>query len=265
MKDLLGDLNEALLNPTGKVLHRDKLWQSYFYIRSKETFINRWTVFLCSANSPVGSPVLYQHLTDLVFKELLHLKYSVVAKDPENASTSPLTYNEVNALRYAAGYVCRHIRKKVEASNHPLKEEMVLSLMTMVKEKSDTTSGPCEEWTDLADRGGLWHIRENTHSFFLCLEEETRVHLQSLLTETNKKQKIIQELIDNENVQFYWLIVGADFEEENEAVHSELLKRIVELFVTMRGFSYASAWLEKYKQGAKKGTQKSKSLRKKTN
>ena len=141
----------------------------------------------------------------------------------------------MNALRYAAGYVCRHIRKKIEASNHPLKEEMTLCLMTMVKEKSDTTSGPCEEWTDLVDRGGLWHIRENTHSFFLCLEE-VRVHLQSLLTETNKKQKIIQGLMDNENVKFYWLIVGADFEEDNETVHSKLLKRIVELFVTMRDF-----------------------------
>ena len=55
--------------------------------------------------------------------------------------------------------------------------------------------------------------------FFLCLEE-VRVHLQSLLTETNKKQKIIQGLMDNENVKFYWLIVGADFEEDNEKVHS---------------------------------------------
>ena len=99
------------------------------------------------------------------------------------------------------------------------------------------------------NRGGLWHIRENTHSFFSCLE--VRIHLQSLLNEANKKQKIIQEL-DNENVQFYWLIVGTDFEEDNQEVHSELLKRIVELFVTMRGFSYASAWLEKYEQVAKK-------------
>ena len=215
MEDLLGELNGALVNPSGKVLHRDKLWESYFYIHSKETFINRWTVFLCSANSPVGSPVLYQHLTDLVFKEMLHSKYFIVANDTEKASTGPLTCNELNALRYAAGYVCRHVGKRIEASSHPLKEEMVLSLMTMVKEKSNTTSGPCEEWTDLVDRGGLWHIRENTHSFFLCLEEEVRVHLQLLLTETNKKQKIIQELIDNENVQFYWLLVGADFEEDN--------------------------------------------------
>ena len=153
----------------------------------KLSLIVAWTVFLCTTNSPSGSPVLYQHLTDLVFKTLLHSKYSIMVNDTENISTTPLTYNEVNALRYAAGYVCRHIRKKIEASSHPLKEEMVLSLMTMVKEKSDTTSGLCEEWTDLVDRGGLWHIQENTHSFFLCLEEEVRVHLQSLLTESNKK------------------------------------------------------------------------------
>ena len=177
MQDLLGDLNGALVNPSGKALLRDKLWNHTFYICTQEGFINHWTVFLCGANFPVGSSVLYQHLTDLVFKELLHLKYSIAANDTENAGVGPLTYNGVNALRYVAGYVCRHSRKKIQASNHPLKEEMTLCLMTMVKEKSDTISGPCEEWTDLVDWGGLWHIRESTHSFFLCLEE-VRVHLQ---------------------------------------------------------------------------------------
>ena len=44
MEDSLGNLNRALVNPSGKVLHRDKLWESYFYIYSKEIFINRWTV-----------------------------------------------------------------------------------------------------------------------------------------------------------------------------------------------------------------------------
>ena len=117
MQDLLGDLIEALINLSGKALHRDKLWESYFYICIQEGFINHWTVFLCGANSPVGSPVLYQHLTDLVFKELLYLKYSIAANDTEHAGIGPLTYNEVNALRYPAGYVCRHIRKKIETSN----------------------------------------------------------------------------------------------------------------------------------------------------
>ena len=259
-EEVFTDLRGALVTPTGKGLGRDKLWESYYYIRTTETFTNRWTVFLCKANSPCGTPVLYQHLTDLLFKGLLRYSYSVA--NDTSKQPSPLTNNEANALRYVAGYVCRHLRKKIEASAHPLKEEMVLCLMSMVKDKSDTSRGVCEEWTDLVDRGGLWHVRENTHSFFLSLEEEIRLLLPSLLTKEKRKERIVEDLVRSEDVQFYWLIVGAEFDEEDRDVHSELLKRIVELFVTIRGFSYASAWLEKYKQENKKGTQKSKSLRK---
>lgn len=142
---------------------------------------------------------------------------------------------------------------------------MVLCLVTMAKDKSDTSSGPCEEWTDLVDRGGLWHVQENTHSFFLCLEEEIRPLFPPLLSETDKKDKIINELSANEDVLFYWLIVGEDFDEDDQRVHTELLRRVIELYVTIRGFSYASGWLEKYKQINKKGTQKYKSLRKRIN
>ena len=125
---------------------------------------------------------------------------------------------------------------------------MILCLMTMVKEKNDTSSGPCEEWTDLLNCGGLWHVQENTHSFFLCLEEELRRLLPSLLKETDKKEKFIETLSTNEDVLFYWLIVGADFEEDDQRVHNELLRKRIELFLTVRGFSYASALLEKYEQ-----------------
>jgi len=106
-------------------------------------------------------------------------------------------------------------------------------------------------------------VRENTHSFFLCIEEEIRQLLPSLLHEADKKDKFIDSLISNDNILFYWEIVGADFEEDDQQVHTNLLRKILELFLTVRGFSYASAWLEKYKQRAKKGNQKAKSLRKK--
>ena len=99
---------------------------------------------------------------------------------------------------------------------------------------------------------------------FLCLEE-VHLLLPSLLHETDKKEKIVNELSTNEDVLFYWLIVGEDFEEDDERVHTELLRRIKELFVIIRGFSYTSGWLEKYKQRNKKGMQKSKSLRKRIN
>ena len=147
---------------------------------------------------------------------------------------SPLTNNEANALRCVAGYVCRHLRKKIEAFSHPLKEEMILCLMSMVKDKSDTSSKPCEEWTDLIDHGGLWHVQERTLIFSLYLEE-IRVLLISLLTQENRKEKIIEELCNSEAIQFYWLSVSADFDKEDQDVYSELLKRVVELFCNHQG------------------------------
>ncbi len=42
-----------------------------------------------------------------------------------------LTYEEANVLRYTAGYVCRSVRKKLEAAKHPLMEELMLALVDM--------------------------------------------------------------------------------------------------------------------------------------
>ena len=56
-----------------------------------------------------------------------------------------------------------------------------------------------------------------------------------------------------------WSIISINWEEEE----SHLLKDfIVDHWITVRGFSYANAFLEKYKQASKKAVQKSKGLRK---
>jgi len=104
-------------------------------------------------------------------------------------------------------------------------------------------------------------VRENTH---LCIEEEIRQLLPSLLHEADKKRKLVDSLISNEDILFYWEIVGADFEEDDQQVCTKLLRKILELFLTVRGFSYASVWLENYKQRTKRGNQKAKSLHKKS-
>ena len=52
MQGLTGDLKEALVKPSGEVCQRDKVWESYFYIHSKETFFNCWTVSLSRFQKP---------------------------------------------------------------------------------------------------------------------------------------------------------------------------------------------------------------------
>ena len=63
--------------------------------------------------------------------------------------------------------MCQHLRQKLEHGNDPLKEEMILCLMELVKDYSDETIGTSEEWTMLVDRGGLWHVKETTYALFL--------------------------------------------------------------------------------------------------
>ena len=67
----------------------------------------------------------------------------------------------------------------------------------------------------------------------------------------NHKDKLISRLVSSEDVQFYWYIATADFDIGDEKPHSELLKYIIDLFVTVRGFAFASSWIEKHKQFGK--------------
>ena len=175
-EELTRDLRAALVTPTGKGLWRDKLWESYYCIRTTGIFTNRWTVFLCNANSPAGTPVLYQHFIDLMFKALLQWNYSVATDNPKQPS--PMTNNEANALRYVAGW-----ERKLKHPD-PVIHSMIWYYAWWAWLKIHRiSSGPCEEWTYLIEHGGLWHVWEDTY----------------------------------------------------QDVHNELLKRVVELFITIRG------------------------------
>ena len=243
-----------------KSFNREKLWRNYFLLRSSEEFIKLWTVFLNSAKL-IPTPSFYQHLTDIVFRKMIqdHLLFS----SPANAdSITPVSHQEGSALRYAAGYVCRHLRKKIERESHELKEELILCLMALVKDRSSEECGNDEQWSMMMDRGGLWHVKETTYALLLSIEGEMRCCLRTLTTVTPKsKSEIIKQVTSSEDVQFYWLITTADFEFDDRETHEKLLYMIVELYLTIRGYSYASTWMEKFKQFTKTATQRSKSLR----
>ncbi len=68
---------------------------------------------------------------------------------------------------------------------------------------------------------------------------------------------MVGNVVTSENVQFYWCMVAYDM--------TELLRILIELWITVRGFSFVKSYMELYKQQAKKALQKSKVLRSKLN
>ena len=96
---------------------------------------------------------------------------------------------------------------------------------------------------------------------FVTIEEEVRNCLKQLHRGSGHKSAIIKSVMQSEEVEFYWLIAQADFDVGDEETYQLLLHKIVELYVTVWGFSYASNQMERYKQAMAKGTQKAKALR----
>jgi len=90
--------------------------------------------------------------------------HSTKPSEPTNGPTMHITLTERNVLRYIAGYICRQLRKKIKRTNHKLKEELILCLVDMTKDRDMEDHGTDEEWTDLIDRGGLTPCTCKGHS-----------------------------------------------------------------------------------------------------
>lgn len=89
------------------------------------------------------------------------------------------------------------------------------------------------------------------------MELELRRHMT--ITSTGMKDKLLEEILKNDDVLFYWNLVSVNWSDESD----ELLKLLSEQWITIRGFSFVSAFIELYKQDKKQTIQKSKGLRKK--
>ena len=57
------------------------------------------------------SPIFCQYVGNFVFKELIQIHHPL-AESSQSNPPKHLTYEEINALRYAAGYIPRALKKK---------------------------------------------------------------------------------------------------------------------------------------------------------
>ena len=80
-----------------------------------------------------------------------------------------------------------------------------------------------------------------------------------LREDSEEKMAIINSVAQDEEVLFYWSMNSIDIAEETHS--TELLSNIISLWVTIRGFSIASTWMEEYKR-ATSTTKPKHSLRK---
>ena len=224
---------------------------------------------LCSKHEvlPNLSPLVCQYVNQRLYASIIKSHLSDSSKSTLNSSDIPkLTTEEESIIRYAAGYVPFKLLKKKKKGSSDMAVSAVecLSAMAINGEESSLLEYTTR-WTALVNRGGLFEINDATYMLFRDIEMKVRTYLFTVFrTSTshveNQREAVIRAVSNDTDVQFHWSMVSVDITIEEHAL--QILREIIGLWVTIRGFSIAGAWLEDYKHTSKSSTSKSKPLRK---
>ena len=260
---LLGPIFATKPNKSLKI-QREQMWCAYHSLRTSSTFIQRWSTFILTTTGELQpNTILIQYVTDQFFHRLIRCQFSLADDQVVPAQQQPLTYEERNALHYTAGAVCCTLIKRLTKSKHPSKGDLLIGIGDLCCDDNDEDDeNDAKEWEELIDRGGLCHIKDETYQLFHAMELLVRQHLTiqraSELT-PGSRSELEKKVLEDEEVLFAWSIASVELDDKTSTV---LLKMIVELWLTIRGFSFAGAFIEQYKNATKKGLQRSKALRK---
>ena len=234
---LVSDLSTSLQQDT-TTKSREKMWGRYHHIRISDNFRDTWCKFIrASIGCSLSSPILYQYITDEI---LVGDQYRVKNSSFTHKHPDQLTYEEKNAICYAGGYVCAKLRNKYPLTRH---------LISSYVQEGDESN----EWVITIDRGGLVHIKESTYILFEAMEKVVQQTI-NIKPHNITKCSLITCILEDDDVIAAWKCL--------EVNDNSLFNSIMELWITIRGFSYASGFMELYKQQTKKGLQRAKALRK---
>ena len=114
-------------------VRRERMWGTFHEVRCSPPFKEIWKTFLSDNLSVTASPIFYQYITDAFLRSMIKEHFPITSSDNsrEGSETVTLTYQEENALRYAAGYVTRHLLKTVQRSALPNWDEIELFLLEL--------------------------------------------------------------------------------------------------------------------------------------
>ena len=104
-------------------------------------------------------------------------------------NVQPLSYIELNGLRYAAGFVCKKLKDRIK-SRSPKNSKLLLSMGELLEVSDEVSEVGNEmdveipvplscEWMNGIDRGGLLRVNDDTFCYFCSNGRcNTRVFLQ---------------------------------------------------------------------------------------
>jgi hypothetical protein len=249
---------------------KEHLWSRFHMMQWKGMLSSLWKELMENLDMHVDDSLLEQSVFQEVFEMLVHDWFIKSSSSGSSLSASApnditITVDELNVMRYVCGYVVRSLLKRYEKSTGGDCLELIncLDKMVVVGEdelNDDSVWAFTEKWISIVNRGGLFVINGNTLQLFIEIEKCVRFNLKLHFGKDTFKKKIKDKILGNDDVQCCWALLSQEIDKSDNAQF--LLNDIIELWITIRGFSMVASWVEQYKTIQRKNTQKSTVLRK---
>ena len=148
--------------------------------------------------------------------------------------------------------------KEIRGKNEEVqkKRDQFLQILTAMESSTELEESHCAgEWTELIDRGGLYHVTDDAYHIMEAIEIKTKYYLEQagIKQEAAIQGQIASNILGDPKILTQW-----DYLAAASPAKSELLGDIVTLWTTVRCFSFVKNWnditiKEKFK---KHGTRK---------
>ena len=188
-----------------------------------------------------------------LFKELIANSFRLEEEEHVEGAVQlrPLTYLELNGLRYGAGFVCRKLCDRIKRSKSAQKELTpegklrMLSVGELLEDMyrddmdCDMPVPPSCEWIEGIDT-------------FVAMEEVIRDYFRVskvLEIADSKRKEILDRMKHDPDVQEEWSFLSNDMPQH---IAEQLLSMMAKQWLTRtsRGHSFASAFMELHMQAA---------------
>lgn len=259
---------QEMLQAKSLTTQYEKMWAGYHRLITGDKLSSLWH----STFHLVETPKYFQQFMQLVTRRVMD-EAAKSAFDSEDRQSTPehihfLKADEEQALRYVAGYVPMRLKRKYSKQpNNKRALKFLQCLSAMSHEEGDDIEflRYTKLWVEQVNRGGLYQVSNDTYLVFRAMELASR-RVLSIERVTAQPTLSIQEamqksIMHDPSVTAHWNYVLGQVESLDDSESDELFSEIVDLWVKIRGHSFASGWVEQYQLATKQSTRK-KGLRK---
>ncbi|XP_022111422.1 uncharacterized protein LOC110990655 [Acanthaster planci] len=212
--------------------------------------------------------ITYQYILQTVLSLMVNDRYSVDNPDETvNDKETPLSREEEQVLRYAAGYIPFALNQKLKRQSN----ETAAFLCSVLKKwracKTDTEKTFLEytnEWIEKQNRGGLFHVGDDVYIFFRTLEHVSRQFLTranlSKFPGMNVKSSLKEKILSVRRVHNYWQTLTQG--KLSGDVSKRFLDMVLNLWIKIRVTAFIKVYLDLKKSSGKVSKRGEKALRK---